>query len=204
MKAYSDSCERNRQPILDVLVAEFSEITKVLEIGSGTGQHAAFFAPRLRQLVWQTSDLAENHADIRSWIGEVEEVNLPEPLELDVSSENWPDMDADAVFSANTAHIMNWDMVCAMMAGVGRQLASLYGGRFCLYGPFNEKGEFTSASNRQFDAWLKKRDPSMGLRDLDEMERIAGEARLAMCRRHRMPTNNLLLVFDKDQTTHAR
>ena len=128
MKPFSDSCERNQQPILDVLVAEFSEYTTVLEIGSGTGQHAAFFAPRLRQLTWQTSDLAENHAGIRSWIGEVEEIGLPEPLELDVSSEHWPETGADAVFSANTAHIMHWDMVCAMMAGVGRQLAPLDGG----------------------------------------------------------------------------
>ncbi len=204
MKSYSDSCERNRQPILDVLLAEFSEITKVLEIGSGTGQHAAFFAPRLRQLVWQTSDLAENLADIRSWIEDVEEITLPAPLELDVSSERWPDTGADAVFSANTAHIMHWDRVCAMMAGVGRQLASLDDGRFCLYGPFNEKGEFTTASNRQFDGWLKKRDPSMGLRDLAALERIAGEAGLALCRCHRMPANNLLLVFDKVEAPDAR
>ena len=91
-----------------------------------------------------------------------------------------------------------------MMAGVGRQFASSDGGRFCLYGPFNEKGEFTSASNRQFDAWLKKGDPLMGLRDLTEMENIAGEAGLALCRWHRMPANNLLLVFDKVETTHAR
>ncbi|MCH9026606.1 MAG: DUF938 domain-containing protein [Proteobacteria bacterium] len=204
MKPYSDSCERNRQPILDVLVAEFSDITKVLEIGSGTGQHAAFFAPRLRQLVWQTSDLAENHADIRCWIEDVEEITLPTPLELDVSSERWPDTGADAVFSANTAHIMHWDRVCAMVAGVGRQFSSLDRGRFCLYGPFNENGEFSSASNRKFDAWLKQRDPSMGLRDLAEMARIAGEAGLALARRHRMPANNLLLVFDKVETTDAR
>ena len=204
MKSYSDSCERNRQPILDVLVMEFSKITKVLEIGSGTGQHAAFFAPRLRQLVWQTSDLAENLADIRNWIDEVEEIRLPAPLELDVSSERWPDTGADAVFSANTAHIMHWDGVCAMVAGVGRQLASSDGGRFCLYGPFNKKGEFTSASNRQFDAWLKKRDPSMGLRDLAEMERVTGEAGLALGRCHRMPANNLLLVFDKVEAPDAR
>ncbi len=204
MKSYSDSCERNRQPILDVLLAEFSEITKVLEIGSGTGQHAAFFAPRLRQLVWQTSDLAENLADIRNRIDEIEEISLPAPLELDVSSERWPDTGADAVFSANTAHIMHWDKVCAMVAGVGGQLASAGHGRFCLYGPFNEKGEFTSASNRQFDAWLKKRDPSMGLRDLAALERIAGEAGLALARCHRMPANNLLLVFDKVETPDAR
>ncbi len=203
MKPYSDSCERNQHPILEVLIAEFSEFTTVLEIGSGTGQHAAFFAPRLRQLTWQTSDLAENHAGIRSWIDEAEETRLPQPLELDVSSERWPETDADAVFSANTAHIMHWDIVCAMMAGVGRQLAPLDGGRFCLYGPFNEKGKFTSKSNRRFDEWLKKRDPLMGLRDLAEMERIAGEAGLVLSRWHRMPANNLLLVFDKVETTHA-
>ena len=204
MKPYSDSCDRNRQPILDVLVEEFAEVKKVFEIGSGTGQHAAFFAPQMRHLVWQTSEVGEHHPGINSWIGEVEDIELPAPLELDVSSECWPDTGADAVFSANTAHIMHWERVCAMMAGVGRLLAPLDRGRFCLYGPFNENGDFTSASNRQFDAWLKEPDPGMGLRDLAEMERIAGEAGLALCRRHRMPANNLLLVFDKLGTTHAR
>ncbi|MEE8109008.1 MAG: DUF938 domain-containing protein [Gammaproteobacteria bacterium] len=204
MKPCAESCERNQQPILDVLAEEFAETKKVLEIGSGTGQHAAFFAPQMRHLVWQTSDLAENHADIRCWIEEVEDISLPAPLELDVRSELWPDTGVDAVFSANTAHIMHWDMVCAMVAGVGGQFASMDRGRFCLYGPFNEKGKFTTASNRNFDAWLKKRDPLMGLRDLAEMEKIAGEAGLALCRSHTMPANNLLLVFDKVETTHAR
>ncbi|MEE8463160.1 MAG: DUF938 domain-containing protein [Gammaproteobacteria bacterium] len=204
MKPCAESCERNQQPILDVLAEEFTETKKVLEIGSGTGQHAAFFTPQMRHLVWQTSDLAENHADIRCWIEDVEEISLPAPLDLDVRSEQWPDTGADAVFSANTAHIMHWDMVCAMVAGVGRQFASMDRGRFCLYGPFNENGEFTSDSNRKFDAWLKKRDPLMGLRDLAEMEKIAGEAGLALCRAHTMPANNLLLVFDKVETTHDR
>ena len=198
MKPYADSCERNQQPILDVLIEEFAETKKVLEIGSGTGQHAVFFALRLSQLIWQASDLAEHQAGMRSWIEEVEGIALPEPLELDVSSECWPDIGADGVFSANTAHIMHWDMVCAMMAGVGRLLASANGGRFCLYGLFNEEEEFTSDSNRRFDAWLKERDPLMGLRDLGAMERIAGEAGLTLGRRHRMPANNLILVFDKD------
>lgn len=204
MKPYAESCERNQQPILEVLAEEFAETKKVLEIGSGTGQHAAFFAPQMRHLVWQTSDLPENHADIRCWIEDVEEISLPAPLELDVCSEQWPDCGADAVFSANTAHIMHWDMVCAMVVGVGRQFRSLDQGRFCLYGPFNDKGKFTTASNRKFDAWLKQRDPLMGLRDLAEMERIAGEAGLALCRSHTMPANNLLLVFDKVETAHAR
>lgn len=204
MKPCAESCERNQQPILDVLAEEFAETKKVLEIGSGTGQHAAFFALQMRHLVWQTSDLAENHADIRCWIEDVEDISLPAPLDLDVRSELWPDTGADAVFSANTAHIMHWDMVCAMVAGVGRLFASMDRGRFCLYGPFNEKRKFTTASNRKFDAWLKKRDPLMGLRDLAEMEKIAGEAGLALCRPHTMPANNLLLVFDKVETTHAR
>ncbi len=198
MKPYADSCERNQQPILDVLVEEFADTKRVLEIGSGTAQHAVFFAPRLNQLIWQTSDLAEHQAGMRSWIEEVEDVDLPEPLELDVSSERWPDTGADGVFSANTAHIMDWDAVCAMMAGVGRLLATANGGRFCLYGPFNEEEEFTTDSNRRFDSWLKERDPLMGLRDLGEMERIASDAGLTLCRRHRMPANNLILVFDKD------
>jgi len=203
MKPYADSCERNQQPILDLLLEEFADTRNVLEIGSGTGQHAVFFAPRMRHLIWQTSELAEHHPGIRSWIGEVEGIELPGPLELDVSSEHWPDTGADAVFSANTAHIMHWDRVCAMMAGVGRLLAPLDRGRFCLYGPFNEEGDFTSGSNRQFDAWLKKRDPLRGLRDLGEMESIAGQAGLELCRWHRMPANNLLLVFDTVETTHA-
>ncbi len=196
MKPLADSCERNKQPILDVLIEEFANTRKVLEVGSGTGQHAAFFAPRLPHLVWQTSDLEESLAGIRIWLAEVDAVPIPEPLELDAASEQWPDTGADGVFSANTSHIMHWDVACGMIRGVGRQLALTGGGKFCLYGPFNKNGDYTSDSNRTFDGWLKGQDPLMGLRDLDDIKRVAVGSGMSLEKQYRMPANNLILVFN--------
>src|SRR5919109_3357107 len=156
MKPFSEACERNRAPILRILKRVLAERHFVLEIGSGTGQHAAYFAPELPHLVWQASDVAENLPGIRQW------VSHPPPIELDVDKE-WPAIEADAVFSANTCHIMSWPQVERMFAGVGRLLRP--GGVFALYGPFNYGGKHTSPSNAEFDQWLRRRDPASGLRD---------------------------------------
>ena len=189
MKPYSEACERNREPILAVLKRVFHDRRAVLEIGSGTGQHAAYFAPELPHLTWQASDVAEHLDGICAWVGD----GLP-PIELDVDKP-WPKVRADAVFSANTAHIMSWPQVGRMLEGVGRVLPS--GGLFALYGPFHYGGRPTSESNGRFDVMLRARDPASGVRDFEDIEALAQRSGLALAEDNAMPANNRLLVFKK-------
>lgn len=193
MKPYSDACERNREPILEVLRQSFDAPGTVLEIGSGTGQHAVYFAQHLPHLTWLATDREENLPGIRLWFDEAALPNLRGPRPFNVLDTAWPVSDVNYVFSANTAHIMSWPEVEAMFAGVGRTLQP--GGRFCLYGPFNRNGKFTSDSNRAFDAMLKARDPQMGLRDDRELEALAARCGLALAEEHSLPANNRLLVW---------
>jgi cyclopropane fatty-acyl-phospholipid synthase-like methyltransferase len=193
MKPFAESCEENKLPILEVLREEFAAVRRVLEIGSGTGQHAVFFAAQLPHLDWQTSDVAEYHAGIRAWIDDAGLANVRAPLMLDVAHDVWPDAAYDGVFSANTTHIMGWPEVEAMIAGIGRVLEP--GGRFCLYGPFNYGGRFTSESNARFDQWLKARDPRSGVRDFEDLDRLAGAAGLRLAQDYAMPANNRTLVW---------
>lgn len=194
MKPFSEACERNREPILAILNRVFLDRKRVLEIGSGTGQHAAYFAPALPHLVWQASDVAENLPGIRQWVEEVGASNLREPIALDVEQE-FPSVEVDAVFSANTCHIMSWPQVERMVAGIGRLLPP--GGVFALYGPFNYHGKHTSESNARFDAMLRGRDPASGLRDFDDIAVLAQRAGLALAEDNAMPANNRLLVFQQ-------
>lgn len=193
MKPFAESCEQNKWPILDVLRQEFAQATRVLEIGSGTGQHAVFFAQQLPHLLWQTSDVAEYHAGIQDWLDEAGLHNVRPPLRLDVLADAWPQQSFDAVFSANTVHIMGWPEVEAMFAGIGAVLE--LGGRFCLYGPFNYGGRFTSDSNARFDQWLKARDPRSGVRNVEDLVALADAAGLRLLRDHAMPANNRSLVW---------
>ena len=187
VKPFSEAAERNRAPILEVLRRIFSGARRVLEIGSGTGQHAAYFAAQLPHLVWQASDVAENLPGIRQWIP------VPEPIELDVDGQ-WPRVDADAVFSANTCHIMSSTQVERMFDGVGRiQPAKV----FCLYGPFSYAGKHTSESNARFDAALRRRDPASGIRDIEAIVAMAARNGFALREDNAMPANNRLLVFQK-------
>lgn len=198
--AYSPACERNREPILAVLGEVFSDRRSVLEVGSGTGQHAVFFAAALSPLVWHTSDLPEHHAGILGWIRESGLENVRAPLPLDVSDTPWPALPpVDAAFSANTAHIMGWDAVCDMFAGLGERLPPE--APFCLYGPFNRAGRFTSESNREFDASLRLRDPRMGIRDLGLLEKLAADTGFVLAADHAMPANNALLVWRRTKKT---
>ncbi|MBS0610781.1 MAG: DUF938 domain-containing protein [Proteobacteria bacterium] len=190
---FSQSCENNQAPILAVLTQAFADRRHVLEIGSGTGQHGVYFAPRLTHLVWQTSDLAENHAGIRAWLAAYPAPNLRPPLLLDLARSRWPDAAFDAVFSANTAHIVAWPLVERLFALVGNDLPP--GGLLALYGPFNYGGRFTSDSNRAFDAWLRARDPASGIRHYEDMVALADGNGLALVHDHAMPANNRLLVF---------
>jgi SAM-dependent methyltransferase len=186
MRPFSEASERNRAPILPILKRVFKDRKHVLEIGSGTGQHAAYFAPELPHLVWQASDVAENLPGIREWVSD------PAPIELDVDKE-WPQVDADAVFSANTCHIMSWPQVEKLFAGVGRILRP--SGVFALYGPFNYGGKHTSESNARFDAMLRARDPASGLRNFEDICRLAEAAGLSLQEDNAMPANNRLLVW---------
>ncbi|AMO58665.1 methylase [Endozoicomonas montiporae] len=194
-KPFSQACENNKRPILKVLEHFFTESGKVLEIGSGTGQHAVCFAQHLPHLVWQTSDLPDNHPGIRQWISEAGLTNLKLPFELDVSSDTWPVDGIDYVFSANTSHIMPWESVVKMFEGVGKWLTE--GGRFALYGPFNYQGQFTSDSNAAFDRHLKEMEPHRGIRDFEAIQQQAGHNGLMLLEDVAMPANNRLLVWSK-------
>jgi len=194
-KQFSAACERNQGPILERLRPLLAGRRRLLEIGSGSGQHAVHCGAALPWLEWQTSDLEANHASIRAWLDEAQLPNVRAPLLLDMRAPRWPDGDFDAVFTANTCHIMGWDEVERMFAGVGRLLPA--GGLLCVYGPFNYGGRYTSAGNAEFDAALRARDPRMGLRDAEAIGRLASAAGLAALADYPMPANNHLPVWQK-------
>ena len=194
-KPFAQSCVENREPILAVLRPRLAGCRRLLEIGSGTGQHAVYFAPELPKVFWQTSDQQENHAGILAWLSDSGATNIGRPITLDVLRDPWPSSGFDAVFSANTAHIMPWDAVVAMFAGVAAHLKT--GSRFCLYGPFNVDNCFTSQSNAHFDAQLRAEDPEMGIRDTAMIESIAKRHHLPLENKLTMPANNFILVFKK-------
>jgi cyclopropane fatty-acyl-phospholipid synthase-like methyltransferase len=193
MKPFAESCAENQQPILEILRKEFAHTKKVLEIGSGTGQHAVFFARALPHLTWQTSDVAEHHAGIMAWLEDDGPANALPPLELDVRQSSWLTTKFDGIFSANTVHIMSWPEVEHMFAGIGQVL--IPDGCFCLYGPFNYQGQYSSPSNAKFDTWLKNRDPASGIRDVDELNSLAEKAGLSLVEDYEMPVNNRILVW---------
>ncbi|MEN9866412.1 MAG: hypothetical protein RL748_2002 [Pseudomonadota bacterium] len=195
MKQHSGACERNQQPILQVLRQVFASAQRVLEIGSGTGQHAVYFAPQLPHLAWQTSDLEHNHPSIQAWINDSPSPNLLPPLVLDMAAARWPTDPFDAAFTANTCHIMNWVEVEAMFDGVGNLLPA--NGVFAVYGPFNYDGKFTSDSNARFDASLREFAPHMGIRDMGDLQRLARQHGLQLEQDIDMPANNRILVWRK-------
>ncbi|MFC5473455.1 DUF938 domain-containing protein [Paraherbaspirillum soli] len=203
-KQFSAACERNREPIAAVLhdifkpaaSDETSSPLRVLEIGSGTGQHAVFFAARFPHVIWQTSDLVHNHPSILAWQQQEQLPNVLPPLTLDMSEPDWWQTlpaQYDAVFTANTCHIMAWPEVQNLFAGVGRLLAP--GGTFCIYGPFNYNGLFTSASNAAFDASLRQQAGHMGIRDFSALAALAAAQQLELREDHPMPANNRLLEW---------
>ncbi len=192
-KPYAPSCERNRKPILDVLRVAFADRQHVLEIGSGTGQHAAYFAAAMPWLTWQCSDVADNLPGIRSWLDDAALGNTPPPLELDVQSGAWPAQRFDAAFSANALHIMGWPAVEASFRGLDATLAA--DATLVVYGPFNDDGMYTSDSNREFDAWLKARDPASGIRDAGAVDALARAIGLRPVDDVAMPANNRCLTW---------
>jgi hypothetical protein len=199
MKAFSQSCENNKQPILEVLRPLLDGRRALLEIGSGTGQHAAFFAPRLPRLQWQTSDVAAHHPSIEAWIDGVD--GALAPITLDVDSDDWPQQRYDCAFSANTAHIMHWPSVVRMFRGVAGILDS--GGVFALYGPFNYDGAYTGLGNERFDQHLRSGDAGMGIRDIEAVTDLACSVGMRLLADHAMPANNRLLVWQRNGTESA-
>ena len=195
IKPYAEACDRNQGPILSVIQPLLADARKVLEIGSGTGQHAVFFAARFPHLTWYCSDLLNNLAGIRAWLDDANLENTPEPLHLDVSNPGWPGREYDVVFSANTTHIMSWDGVKAMISGASQSLVT--GGKLLIYGPFNYGGDYTSPSNAQFDTMLRQRDPKSGLRNIEDIDALAREANLQFVKDIEMPANNRILYWRK-------
>lgn len=193
-KPFSPSCERNREPILAVLRTHFADRAAVLEVGSGTGQHAVHFAAAMPWLRWQCSDRAEYLPGIRQWLHEAALPNTPPPVELDVAVRPWPwPSGFDAAFSANTLHIMGWAEVAAFFAGLDEALAD--DATLVVYGPFNYGGDYSSDSNRGFDGWLKARDPRSAIRDFEAVDGLARAIGLRLVEDVTMPANNRCLVW---------
>jgi len=195
MLPFSEACERNKAPILAVLREVFADRTRVVEIGAGTGQHAVHFARHLPHLDWQPTDRSEALPGLAARIAAGGPPNLRPPLELDVLQSEWPPLDADAVYSANTLHVMGWPEVEAFFRGAGRLLAS--GGALAVYGPFRYRGTFTTQSNADFDRMLRERDAASGIRDFEAVDRLATQAGLEFQHDVTMPANNQLLVWHR-------
>jgi cyclopropane fatty-acyl-phospholipid synthase-like methyltransferase len=196
-KPFAPASERNRDPILAALRSHFADRTRVLEIGAGTGQHAVHFAAAMPFLVWQTSDVADNLPGIRAWLAEAKLPNTPAPIELDVNTAALPAMPYDAIFSANTLHIMSWPEVEKLFAALGEITTT--DAKLAIYGPFNYDGAFTSASNAAFDESLKARAPHMGIRDVEAIDALARKAGFAMIDDVAMPANNRTLVWQRQE-----
>lgn len=193
-KPFAPACERNRGPILEVLQVFLADRRHVLEIGSGTGQHAVHFAAALPALTWQASDRAPSLPGIRAWLDAAGLANTPPPLALDVAGP-WPSGPFDAVFSANTLHIMSWAQVEALFAAL--PAVTTGDAKLAIYGPFNRSGRFTSESNAAFDAQLRARAPHMGIRDDRAVDALAQAAGFVLSEDCALPANNRLRLWQR-------
>ena len=194
-KPFSQACENNKDPILEVLRGVYRRPVTVWEVGSGTGQHACHFARHLSHVEWQPTEMAERVPGIRLWLAEENLVNIREPLILDVMDSVWPVSSIEALFTANTLHIMSWPAVQVFFHRMQQLLE--FGASLCIYGPFNYYGEYTSDSNARFDQWLKSRDPKSGIRDFADIVDLAQWSGLVLLDDVAMPANNRLLIFNK-------
>lgn len=193
-KPHAPSCARNREPILEVLREQLAGRRHVLEIGSGTGEHAVHFAAALPQLSWQSSDRAENLPGIRAWLDDAALPNTPAPLELDVAG-SWPGGPFDAVFSANTLHIMAWHEVQQLFVRLPTITST--DASLIIYGPFNYRGRYSSESNAEFDQWLKARGAHMAIRDAEAVDALAAAAGFALVDDIAMPANNRCRIWQR-------
>ena len=192
---YAEACEQNKDPILQVLREQFTEPLTVLEIGSGTGQHAVYFTEQMPHLRWQPTDRAEYLAGISSWIEHAQSSSVLPPIELDVSEKEWQIKTASGIFCSNAIHIMSWNHVIALFGGV--KLIAEKGAKLVMYGPFNYGNEYTSESNRQFDTMLRSRDPLSGIRNFEDVDELANAAGFSLLKDYAMPANNRTIVWQK-------
>lgn len=197
---FSQACENNKQPILEVLQIELQGFSHVLEIGSGTGQHSVYFAPNLPEIQWQTSDVTSNHRHIIAWHNAYPAPNLYSPLAFDLSTDSVPvnsqfNLPYDVIFTANTLHIISWALVERLFALAGEALP--VDGKLIVYGPFNEHGKYTSEGNQRFDRMLRAGNPDSGIRDKEDVVNLANAHYLQLRKTYAMPANNQLLVFQK-------
>jgi hypothetical protein len=200
-RQHSIPAGRNREPILGVLKRVIAPGARVLEIASGSGEHAVFFAKHLNNVRWQPSDPDENaRASVAAWIEAEQAGNVAAPLDIDVSEIAWErGKRYDAIIAVNMIHISPWEATLGLMRGAGALLASAeYGpGILYTYGAYKRGGQHTAPSNEAFDAWLKERDERYGVRDLEEVEAAANINGLRLREIIEMPANNLSLVFER-------
>lgn len=196
MKPNAPSCERNQRVILDVLKVIINSTDKhLLEIGSGTGQHAVFMAPHFKALQWHTSDLLENHSGINMWLNEANLDNISAPIVYQSGKSDFPNIDVDVVFTTNTLHIMSWPNVINVASQLGANLKK--GAKIIIYGPFNYNGQFTSDSNAKFDVWLKEQETHRGVRNFEDIVQLMAENGIRLKQDIEMPANNRILYFIK-------
>ncbi|MEM7293676.1 MAG: DUF938 domain-containing protein [Pseudomonadota bacterium] len=194
-RPFAESCEQNKNPILDVLREQLTTPQRVLELSSGTGQHAVYFAKELPHLIWQPSDLPENLAGIQAWLDHAGSDNILPPVEIDVGEKEWNIEPVECAFSSNAVHIMSWNHVIALFSGLVSY--TLPGALLIMYGPFNYNNEYTSQSNWEFDQYLRQRDPLSGIRDFEDIEELAKAAGFSLLKDYEMPANNRTLVWKK-------
>ena len=193
-KPFAPSCERNQEVILDVLKSVIKPTDKhLLEIGSGTGQHAVFMAPNFPLLQWHTADLEGCHEGIRKWLDEAQLKNILPPVVFEAGCTELPSIDVDIVFTANTLHIMSWKNVQVLIEQLGKSLKK--GAKVLIYGPFNYAGQYTSDSNAQFDLWLKHQEVHRGIRAFEKVVELMQRAGLGLHKDIEMPSNNRILYF---------
>lgn len=194
-KPFAPSCERNREPILDILRDAFVDRGSVFEIGSGTGQHAVHFAAALPCLEWQASERGEYVDVVQSWLDDAALTNTPPPIVFDVGQDDWPKARYDAIFTANTLHIMAWPEVERLFARLPEIMSDDC--VLVIYGPFNIDGRYTSESNAAFDGWLHERGAHMAIRDLAAVDALAATAGLQRIALHPMPANNFCVIWKR-------
>lgn len=196
MKPIAEACLRNQSPIADVLETLLCDAKHLLEIASGTGQHAVYVGQRLNHLKWQTSDLPICIDGINQWVQEAKLDNVLSPIALDVCDSAWPVAEQyDAIFAANIVHFVAWEVVESMLAGIQRHLA--LNGTCIFYGPYNLDGQFTSEGNANLDRWLKNRDAESGIKDIASFIKLAEKHQLSFVNQITMPANNWLLHFER-------
>lgn len=195
-KPYSAACERNKGPILHVLQEVITKDQhRLLEIGSGTGQHAVYFAPHFPFLEWFPSDVKANHQGMQMWFDEHRISNIASPVKLEIGKDDFPKLKFDIVYTANTFHIMHWKECKTLMKMLGHRLRE--GAKVFIYGPFNYGGNYTSESNEAFDQMLKSRDPLSGIRSFEDVNNNMIKNGFELVHDYEMPANNRMLVFSR-------